>query len=184
MALPLGRAWRAWRKPPPPAKTFDLPETTLADHVIVAGYGRSGRAAARALKSAGIPLVVVELNHALMPAVTSGGFTGIWGDVTREEILRAAMVEQARMLLLTTPDQNVVRLTIARARRLNPALILIARAVEERHISELRKLGVFAAVQPEFEGGAEMVRQALILSGLDEAAALHIVDRLRSEFYG
>jgi len=184
MALPLGRAWGAWRKPPPPLKTFDLPKTTLADHVIVAGYGRTGRAAARALKTAGIPLVIVELNHALMADLAASGFTGIWGDITREEILHAAMVEQARMLLLTTPDQSSVHLAITRARRLNPALILIARAVRGRHIGELRKLGVFAAVQPEFEGGVEMVRQALILSRLDEAAALQIVDRLRSEFYG
>jgi CPA2 family monovalent cation:H+ antiporter-2 len=184
MALPLGRAWRAWRKPGAPLKTIELPKAILADHVIVAGYGRTGRAVARALQAAGIPSVVVELNHALMADLTAGGFTGIWGDITREEILHAAQVERAKMLLLTPPDQSTVRLAIERARHLNPSVILIARAVREHHVGVLREMGVAAAVQSEFEGGVEMVRQALICYQHDEVATLQIVDRLRSEFYG
>lgn len=184
LALPLGRAWHAWRKSSSSLRTFDLPKATLAEHVIVAGYGRTGRVIARALKAAEIPSVIVELNHALLADLTVDGFTGIWGDITREEILRAAQTERARMLLLTMPDQNTVHLAIARSRRLNPALILITRAAREHHLGELRRLGVIAAVQPEFEGGVEMVRQALIHCQHDEAAVLGIVDRLRNELYG
>ncbi|MBI3939525.1 MAG: cation:proton antiporter [Acidobacteria bacterium] len=182
-ALPLGRAWRAWRKSAPAINTIELPKQIPEKHVIVAGYGRTGRAVARALRAAGIPAVIVEVNHPLMADLTEAGFTGIWGDITREEILHAAGVECARMLLLTIPDQNTVHLAIERARHLNPVLILIARAVREHHIGELRKLGVVAAIQSEFEGGVEMVRQALVRCHHDEAAALQILERLRSELY-
>ena len=82
------------------------------------------------------------------------------------------------------PDQSTVRLAIERSHQLNPALVLIARATLAHHVDELRILGVIAAIQPEFEGGLEMVRQALIRCQHDGAASQQILDRLRSELYG
>ena len=184
MALPIGRRWRSWRKLTPVLAGVDTPISIAPGHVIVGGYGRSGRAVVRALSEAHIPLVVVELNHALMADVTAAGHQGMWGDITRDEILRAARVERARMLLLTMPDQSTVHIAVRRARELNTGLIVIARAAREHHLEELSRLGVAAAVQPEFEGGVEMVRQALLRSEYDEAATLRILDRLRKELYG
>ncbi|MCC6367761.1 MAG: cation:proton antiporter [Bryobacterales bacterium] len=184
LALPLGRAWRKWRKPRTPRRQMDLPKAALTDHVVIAGYGRTGRAVAQALGAAAIPAVVVEMNYALMSDLTASGFAGIWGDITREEILHAARVEHARMLVLTIPDQSSVQLAIHHAHDLNPSLVLIARAAREHHVEALGKLGVAAVVQPEFEGGLEMVRQALIRYQHDDAAVMRIVGDLRRALYG
>jgi CPA2 family monovalent cation:H+ antiporter-2 len=184
MAFPLGRGWQRRRKKQSVPQSFSLPQITADDHVIVGGYGRTGRAVARALREANVPFVVVDVNHALLADMTAGGFSGIWGDITSDEILRAAHVERAQMLLLTMPDQNTVHLAIVQARGLNPAISIIARAAREQHLEELRNLGVVAAVQAEFEGGVEMVRQALMRSGQADEATLRILDRLRKELYG
>jgi K+:H+ antiporter len=184
-ALPLGRAWRSWRKTPAPqGVAIEFPKERMNDHAVVAGYGRTGRAIARVLRSAGVPLIIVELHHPLMTDLAADGFTGIWGDITSEEILHAAQVDRARTLLLTVPDQSTVHLTVQRARRLNGRLIVIARAVRERHVIDLRKLGVNAAVQPEFEGGVEMVRQALVCYRHDDAESRRLISGLRHELYG
>jgi len=182
-ALPLGRAWRNWRKPAPALRAFGLPKSTVRDHVVVAGFGRTGRAVAQVLRASQIPLVVIELNHSLLTDLTTQKVPAVWGDVTREEILRAAGLENARILVVAVPDQYIVHLSIERARRLNPAVFVIARAVREHHVSELHKLGVDAVVQPEFEGGVEMVRQALIRYQYNEADALRLVDTLRKDLY-
>jgi K+:H+ antiporter len=184
MAFPLGRGWQRRRKKQSVPQSFSLPQITADDHVIVGGYGRTGRAVARALREANVPFVVVDVNHALLADMTAGGFSGIWGDITSDEILRAAHVESAQMLLLTMPDQNTVHVAIVQARGLNPAISIIARAAREQHLEELRNLGVVAAVQAEFEGGVEMVRQALMRSGQADEATLRILDRLRKELYG
>lgn len=184
MAFPLGRGWQRRRKKQSVPQSFSLPQITADGHVIVGGYGRTGRAVARALREANVPFVVVDVNHALLADMTAGGFSGIWGDITSDEILRAAHVERAQMLLLTMPDQNTVHLAIVQARGLNPAISIIARAAREQHLEELRNLGVVAAVQAEFEGGVEMVRQALMRSGQADEATLRILDRLRKELYG
>jgi hypothetical protein len=53
-----------------------------------------------------------------------------------------------------------VRLGVEHATRLNPRVFVVARAANTAHVEELRALRVHA-VQPEFEGGLEMVRRAL-----------------------
>jgi CPA2 family monovalent cation:H+ antiporter-2 len=183
MALPMGRAWRRYRKPTREPVLVEAFDDSLHGHVIVAGYGRSGKAAARVLQRAEIPLVVVEISHSVFGRLSGAGFRGIWGDITGEEILKAAQIEKARTLLLTVPDQGSVRLSVERARRLNPTISIIARALRTDDVLELRKLGVDAVIQPEFEGGVAMVQQALVQYTGDGAAASRLISDLRAEFY-
>ena len=117
-----------------PAAPVEPSTEPLRDHVIVAGYGRSGRAAARVLHRAGIPLVVVEINHSVYGGLASDGFSGIWGDVTGDEILKAARIDAARLLLLTVPDQTTVHLAVQRARSLNSGVSVIARAFRRQDV--------------------------------------------------
>lgn len=184
IALPLGRAWRDWRKSTTVTRPVNLPKDVLGGHVIVGGYGRTGKAVARVLQAAGLPLVAVELNHAVFSDISVNGLTAVWGDITGEEILHATQIETARILLLTIPDLSSIRLCVERARRMNPEIVVIARAAREHHVAELRKLGVDAAIQSEFEGGVEMVRQALVRFQCDEATTSRLVSVVRKAFYG
>ena len=184
LALPLGRVWRKWCGPVQAPEQVEILESVLHGHVIVAGYGRSGKAAARVLQRAGIPFLVVELNHAVFSGLAEHGFSGIWGDITSQQILNAANARSARILLLTVPDQSTIHLSVERARLLNPQIMTIARAARAHHVLELRKLGVDAAIQPEFEGGVEMVRQALVAYNGEDSLKSRLVSDVRSEFYG
>ncbi|HVV45132.1 MAG TPA: cation:proton antiporter [Bryobacteraceae bacterium] len=184
MALPLGRAWRRWRKPAPVATLVEGLETPPDGHAIVAGFGRSGKAAARILQRAGIPLVIVEINHSIFGALGEERLSGIWGDITGEEILKAAGIGSARMLLMSLPDQHTVRLAVQRARQLNPRITVIARAMRAPDVEALRKIGVDTVIQVEFEGGIEMVRQALIQYQSDDALVSQLIEDLRRDFYG
>jgi CPA2 family monovalent cation:H+ antiporter-2 len=153
------------------------------NHVIVAGYGKTGQVVSRVLRDAKVPLVIVELEHRLMAEAVDGGSRAIWGDVTRDEILHAAHIERARMMLLTMPDQSTIHMAIRRAKSMNPALTVIARAAREDQVKELRQVGADVSIQPEFEGGVEMVRQALLRCGHPEEENAQILDRLRNDLY-
>jgi len=183
LALPLGRLWRKHFKPAPPKTQIALPEFSLQGHVIVGGYGRTGRAAARALRAAGIPVLIIELNHALYQDLLSAGFDGIWGDITRPEILHAARVDAAEIFLVTFPDQTVIHQAVEQARLIRPGLTVIARAAQHSHIASLQALGVSVAIQPEFEGGIEMVRQALVHCKHDASSVEPLLTGLREDMY-
>ena len=109
-------------------------------------------------------------------------YPSLWGDISRQEIQRAAGVEHASMLILTMPEQYVVNQALEQARKLNPKLLCVARSTRAQYLPQLRSLGV-AAVQPELEGGLEMVRQGLTLFGRDETEVRRIVGQLREELY-
>jgi CPA2 family monovalent cation:H+ antiporter-2 len=184
-AIPLGRRWQKSAGPKPPIATKMLPtDSALENHVIVGGYGRAGQAAAFALREANIPCLIVELKSSRLIAATDDGFPTLLGDITQEEILKAAQILEAKMILLTTPDHAAIDLTIRRARALNPHIVLVARSTKLHHVAELRDLGVSVIVQPELEGGLEMVRQSLIHYGRDEEESARIVSHLRTEVYG
>ena len=142
LALPLGRVWRKWRNPKPLAREFMIPDRQFSGHAIIAGCGRTGRAVALALRESGIPFLVVESNYSLYGDAISDGLDGLWGDITRDEILHAAGAERSRLLLLTMPDPGTLALAVAGARRANPDLFVIARSNQALHIEELRELGV------------------------------------------
>jgi CPA2 family monovalent cation:H+ antiporter-2 len=168
-ALPLGRLWSRWRPPVPSPAVQQRAGTAFENHVIVGGYGRTGRAVVDALQGAGVPYVVVELNHEKVAPAFAQGMSVVWGDVSSEDILRAARIADARMLVMAVPEWQAIRLGIERAKRLNPRVFVVARATTPRRVADLRALGADVVVQPEFEGGVEMVRRALrFCEGSDE----------------
>lgn len=182
-ALPLGRAWRRLGKPARVAPVVDPLKLRMDGHVVLAGYGRSGRAAAEVLRHAQIPVVVVEQDHALFRDASGAGLKALWGDVTGDEVLHAACIDTALVLLLTPPDPDTVELAAIRARQRNPRITVIARAARSYHLPELRAKGVDTAVLPEFEGGVEMVRQVLSRYQHDPAATSQTIEDFRNRFY-
>jgi len=176
---------RAWLKVYPTAAPAPLPVPRVTrDHIVVAGYGRTGRAVAISLRDAQVPTVIVELNHQMLEAAGEDGLEDrIWGDVSSEEILRAAHVEEAKVLVVAVPDWQAVQLAIERARQLNPGLYIVARATTSRHLSRMATLGVNAVVQPEFEGGVEMMRQALRHLEHPEKEIERLTEEVREALY-
>ena len=124
------------------------------------------------------------MDHSIFGDLSSAGVAGVWGDITSPDILHAARIEDAQLLLLSMPDPKTIQLCVERARRMNPNIVVIARAVREHHVAELGRMGVNAVVQPEFEGGVEMVRQALVRYGCDDATTARLVSEARGQFYG
>jgi CPA2 family monovalent cation:H+ antiporter-2 len=183
-ALPIGRLWRRWRKQDQAVASIRLSNTAQVDHVVVAGYGRNGRAVTGVLRAADIPLVLAEWDHAAFSDASAHGIETVWGDIGQDVILHATGIEKARMIILTVPDHSTIRLAATRARAINPKVIVIARAVLERHVPELRGAGVDRVIQPEFEGGIEIVRQALVAWDFDRAETWRLIKILRADLYG
>jgi CPA2 family monovalent cation:H+ antiporter-2 len=155
----------------------------LENHVIVAGYGRTGRAVVDALRRSAIPFVAVDLHHQTLAAALEDGVPAVWGDIANEDILRAAGIAHARMVVLAVPEWKAVRLGVELALRLNPRVFVVARASNTRRVDELRALRVHAVVQPEFEGGLEMVRRALSQFDRSDADIDSVTGELRRTLY-
>jgi CPA2 family monovalent cation:H+ antiporter-2 len=182
LAPALYARWRG-RFPREDMQTFNLPEAGLKDHVIVAGYGRVGSFVAGMLHRLERPVVVLDVNPGRVEEAGAAGLPTVYGEAAAEPVLEAARVDGARLFILTVPDPVGARLIIERVRRMNPDLHIVARSTSSEQLEDLGRLGVYEAVQPEFEAGLELGRQALVHLGIGAGEVQRFSDSVRRERY-
>jgi len=180
---PLHRLCQRWFPQRDPLRTFDLPQDGLRDHVVVVGYGRTGQAAVDVMRQTGLPFVIIDSDHNRVEHCTGRGGPAIWGDATLEPVIEAAHLARARLLLITIPDAAGIRMIVQQARAIRPDIVIVARAPSREHLEELRSLGVYEIVQPEFEAGLEMVRQVLARYDYSPAEISRFSDEVHRQLY-
>src|SRR5947207_15999782 len=82
------------------------PPLPTGPHVIIAGFGIPGRFIAELLDYHQIPYSVIEMNAAIVDRCTTVAI--ISGDSREEAILRRAGIENATMLAISFPAEDVV----------------------------------------------------------------------------
>ena len=130
--------------------------SALSGHFIVCAYGRVGRAVARELESEGIPFVVLDTKSELEELMVSDGVLYAFADPTKESVLRAAGVEQARGLICAVDsDADNVYITMT-ARAINPTLFIVARASDPDSPERLYRAGADRVISPYVSSGRHM----------------------------
>jgi len=171
------------RRATEPIQTVNLPAEGLRDHVVIAGFGRVGSHAAEILGALDIPFVLVELDTYRVAHAQGRGYPVVYGDASHGVVLEAAGVADARLLLVTAPA-SIIACNIARlARQLQPGLAVVARAEGLEQMAALHGEGVEMVVQPEFEAGLQMTRQALLRLGVPRERIHRYTDAVRRESY-
>ena len=97
-------------------------EPDVIDHsgpVIIAGIGRFGQIVNRLVQSAGFETVVLDHNIETVELMRRFGFKGFFGDPTRHELLHAAGLMKASVLVVAvdSPEAAVKLVKYARAER-------------------------------------------------------------------
>lgn len=133
----------------------------LADHIIVAGYGRVGQLVSQILQQRGLPLVVVEPDARQVVRHRRQGFPVIFGDATRPALLHRLHVERATAVILTMADAEPARHAVLAVRALAPRVPILARVRDERHALELLKAGATGVIPDTLETGLQLTGLAL-----------------------
>ncbi|MCE5273499.1 MAG: cation:proton antiporter, partial [Deltaproteobacteria bacterium] len=113
----------------------------LKDHLIIVGYGVGGRNVSRAARLAEIPYLILEMNPETVRAERLKGEPITYGDATQEAILEHADIADAHVLVIMIPDASATRRITELARRLSPAVHIIARTRFVREVAPLYALG-------------------------------------------
>jgi CPA2 family monovalent cation:H+ antiporter-2 len=182
LARPLYALFRRWR-PREPFQTIQLPGEDLQGHVVIAGGGRVGQYVATVLQRLAFPFVVIELDQRRVDQCRDAGIPLIYGDASHPVVLAAAAVPHARLFMLTVPAITVAQIIVREVHRLAPTLRIVARVDSMEYMQPLHALGVSEIVQPEFEAGLEMVRQALLPLDVPAAEIERYTDAVRDELY-
>ena len=130
-------------------------------HVVICGLGRVGSLVAQEMQEHNVPFTVVDLDPRTLDEWRANGYHTVLGSSDREEVLRAARVPQAGLMVVTTGDPVSVELTAYQALQLQPELDIVARVRARSEGEHLQKMGVQEVVWPEMEAGLEIVRHSL-----------------------
>ena len=166
-----------------PVLTINIAQSELNNHVVMAGAGQTGRVVAGVLRRLGLPGVVIELDQHRLETCRDAGLAVIYGDASHPLVLKAAGLDRACVLLITTPSPVVTRAIARHARQLRPDLHIVARAETVELMKELHELGVHEVVLPRMEAGLEVTRQALLHLKVPNQQIERFADEVRREFY-
>jgi CPA2 family monovalent cation:H+ antiporter-2 len=133
----------------------------LIGHTIIAGYGLNGRNLATTLKATHIPYVVLEVNADTIRRVREEGEPIIYGDITRQDVLRRAGIECAKVIVFAISDFAATRIAVRLARQLNPSIHILIRTRYAAGVDELIKLGADQVIPEEFETSIEIFSRVL-----------------------
>jgi monovalent cation:proton antiporter-2 (CPA2) family protein len=142
-------------------REFDTIEAPQG-HVVIAGYGRVGQIVARVLSLKGIPFVALEKDADQVDSVRKFGGKLYFGDATRLELLHAANVSGARLLVLAIDDPEDSVKCAQLVRHHFPNLSIIARARNRTHAHRLAEMGVTRYYRETWHTSMEMALQSLL----------------------
>lgn len=155
----------------------------LKGHAVIVGYGRIGRHLVDVLESLSIPLLVIEKDPERIAALNSRKVPVLYGDVASSEIIRHAHLDTAKVLVTSLPDDIAATLVVTTAKDINPQLPIITRATTIEGMRYLSTRGAHHVVQPELEGGLEMIHHTLINLGYPLQEVHAFTEAIRHDQY-
>ncbi len=140
--------------------------------VIIAGIGRFGQVVNRLVTNTGFRTVVVDHDMETIQLMRRFGFKGYFGDPTRPELLHAAGIEHAKVLVAALDDPDANDRLVAYARRVRgESLHIVARARDRSHVYALYQAGADDIVRELFDSSIRAGRYVLENIGLSEFEA-------------
>lgn len=134
---------------------------TSEGHIIVAGFGRVGRAVADILEKEKAEIVGLDTNPATVSKQRSLGRQVYFGDGGREEVLNKAGLAQAGLVVVTIDNQVSAERMVKTARQGRPEVPILARARDADHAQLLYKAGATFVIPDAIEAGLQMSARAL-----------------------
>lgn len=135
-----------------------LAKPSKKSRAIIAGYGPTGQEAASIIEKFGMEPLIIDMNMETVTTLTKQGKLAIYGDVSREEILKAAGIEQAACFILTIPNAITAAAASVAAKNLNKDVEIFARSrfLYDRNV--LRKAGATHIVFEEEAVAASLAK--------------------------
>lgn len=140
--------------------------------IIIAGRGRIGGIVDRMLRTAGYPSTVIDYSSKQLDILRKYGVShAYFGDATRPDLLNAAGIDKAKLLIVTIDDRQQITQLVSYAIRNFPNLHVIARSVDRHHTYELWAHGCRDIIRETYDSSLRIGRSAYEALGAPREAA-------------
>ena len=150
------------------------------DRTVIFGFGRVGRMIADMLVEHKRPYLAIDSDIDGFMDARSAGYSVVYGDVSRRELIEKLGLEKAVAVVLTMDDPVLTARIAKRLRAEHPALPIIARARDTDHAAALYRAGVTDAVPEALEASLQLSEAVLVDIGVAMGPVIASIHEKRS----
>lgn len=167
------------------AKDVKLSEhaAELKDHVIICGFGRVGQILARFLEQENIPSVALDLDPMRISSSALAGEHAFFGDARRLEVLAAAGLARARMVVISFADEPAALETLKHIRSLRLDVPVFVRTRNDSNLKTFQEAGATEVVPESLEASLMLASHLLLMLGVPASRILFKIRAIHSDRY-
>lgn len=156
---------------------------SLQNHIIIIGFGPSGKNLARSSKLAGIPYTILEMNPDTVKEQRLKGEPIHFGDATHLSVLEHLKIHEAKSVAVLINDPLAARQIVKIAREANPTVYIIVRTRYLQEMPLMKNLGADEVIPDEFGTSVEIFARVLRQYHVPDDEINAVIDDIRADGY-
>ena len=144
--------------------------------IIIAGAGRVGALVSRILRPAGFDTTVIDYSAAQLDMLAQFGAKHYYGDASRPDMLHAAGIDKARILIIAIDDKEKISEIAKYVSKNHPHVHIVARAMDRNHVYDLFAHGANDIIRETYDSTLRMSRSVFEALGLSREKATELVE--------
>jgi len=166
-------------------RPFELAKHTaeMKDHVIICGFGRVGQILSRFLEQEHIPCVMLDLDPIRLSSSVLAGEHAFYGDARRPEILSAAGLSRARMIVISFADEPAALETLQHIRALRSDVPVFVRTRNDSNLKAFQEAGATEVVPESLEASLMLASHLLMMLGVPASKVLLKIRAIHADRY-
>ena len=155
----------------------------LDKHVIVCGYGRTGRLIGEFLDGEKIPFLAIDVDPQQVKHAAPTGGRVAFGSADRGEVLLAAGLPHARAVVIAYPDVHSAERVARKVREHRQDIPIVVRAPDDSAVAKLKEAGATEVIPEVLEGSLMIAAETLVQLGVPLERAIGTVRAVRTRRY-
>jgi CPA2 family monovalent cation:H+ antiporter-2 len=165
------------------AHRFSIEVKEVENHVILCGYGRIGQNLGRFLREQGIDYLALDVDAKIIKKAWEAGDKIYYGDATHAEILIAAGLYRARLVVVATGHSETAQMITEIARRKNRNIPILVSTQDDTHMESLLSLGATNVIPETLEATMTVAQRVLEALDVPPDDVYQVIDRVRQDGY-
>jgi CPA2 family monovalent cation:H+ antiporter-2 len=163
---------------------YILQETSdLTNHVIIIGFGNTGKILANILISEYIYYVAIDINPAIVTEEKNNGYVIYKGDGTKIDIFKNISIEKAANVVITVPNMVTAKKIAENVKSHYPDVRITAKSYDLEDVSELISSGIDDIIPENYEVSIMLASSIMTALGFSESEIESSQTRLRFSKY-
>lgn len=165
------------------ARHIESSAQDLNQHVLICGYGRIGQNISRFVERAGFKYIALDLDPVRVQEVSAAGRHAFYGDSTHLDLLVAAGLPRARVLVISFADTPASLKILEQVRKLRPDIPILVRTADDGDLERLQAAGATEVIPETLEAALMLVFHLLYLLDVPVNRIMRQIQAVRTDRY-